>query len=522
MEKRKIAAGLAAAALLGAVAGCGGSDATVKQQSGEKQTSFTYWSPMTRELASKFQTLAEVAMYKEREEKSGVHIEFIHPPVGQEGEQFNLMIASRELPDFIEYNHWPAYPGGPDKAVTDNVIYRLNDIIDKNAPNFKAALESNDEWRRQSMTDNGTIYAFPALNTGKYRTFGGMLIRDDWLKELGLEMPETIDEWENVLTAFKEKKGASAPMTGQSTLFAAGGYVSHFNNAYNVSKGVYREGDTVKYGPTEPAYKDWITKMNEWYEKGLIDKDFATNATSAADAKILNGDSGVVFGFLGGGLGKYLSAKEGENFSLTGAPMPVMNKGDVAHFPPLENEVKSPYLAITTACKDPESAAEWVDYWYTEEGFDMTNFGVEGLSYNMVDGKHVYTDVILNNPEGLSVAEAQALYFRAGVGFNQHEEYLMQSYKYPQQLDSLKIWSEITEESKKYALPMLTYTTEEADEIAVLATDIGTTVEENIVKFVIGQYDMSQWDTFQQQLKDIGVDRYIEIQQAALERYLNR
>ena len=98
----------------------------------------------------------------------------------------------------------------------------------------------------------------------------------------------------------------------------------------------------------------------------------------------------------------------------------------------------------------------------------------------------------------------------------------MQSYKYPQQIDSFIMWSEITEESKKYLLPMLTYTSEEAEEIAVLATDISTTAEEYLVKFVLGQYDMSEWDSFMQQMKDIGIERYLEINQTALDRYLKR
>ena len=165
MNKKKMTVGLIAALMLCGLVGCAG-DKTANQKAEGKQTSFTYWCPMTSELASKFQTLGEVAMYQEREKMSGVHIEFIHPPVGQESEQFNLMIASRELPDFIEYNYWPSYPGGPDKAVADGIIYKLNDIIDSSAPSFKAALESNDEWRRQTVTDEGTIYAFPALNTG--------------------------------------------------------------------------------------------------------------------------------------------------------------------------------------------------------------------------------------------------------------------------------------------------------------------------------------------------------------------
>ena len=59
------------------------------------------------------------------------------------------------------------------------------------------------------------------------------------------------------------------------------------------------------------------------------------------------------------------------------------------------------------------------------------NFGVEGESYNMVDGKPVYTDQIFNNPEGLSIAEALSMYCRATVpapGLKQAPEYLERSF----------------------------------------------------------------------------------------------
>lgn len=48
-------------------------------------------------------------------------------------------------------------------------------------------------------------------------------------------------------------------------------------------------------------------------------------------------------------------------------------------------------IAITSSCKNPELAIEWCDYWYGEEGYYLLNFGVEGESYDMVDGKPVYT-----------------------------------------------------------------------------------------------------------------------------------
>ena len=110
-------------------------------------------------------------MYQQREKDSGIHIEFIHPALGQEAEQFNLMIASRDLPDLVEYN-WVNYQGGVQKAIDDGVIIKLNDYIDQYAPNFKKTVSDGSKlskiYDKGSKTDEGNYFAFPCFNIGSY------------------------------------------------------------------------------------------------------------------------------------------------------------------------------------------------------------------------------------------------------------------------------------------------------------------------------------------------------------------
>ena len=92
-------------------------------------------------------------------------MEYIHPNDQQTAEQFNLMIASDELPDVIEYD-WTgrsagSYPGGPEKAIQDGVILELNDLIDQYAPNLKKNLKRIRcliKWSRQTAAN---IMYFP-------------------------------------------------------------------------------------------------------------------------------------------------------------------------------------------------------------------------------------------------------------------------------------------------------------------------------------------------------------------------
>ena len=518
MKKRWLAA-ITAVVLLVSATGCTGGKQ--EAENGGQTKSFTYWCRMQADIASKYQTMGEMAMYQKREEDTGIHIEFIHPTIGQENEQFNLMIASRELPDMVEWA-WQYYTGGAEKAIDDNIIIKLNDLMDANTPNFKKAME-NQDYDRQSKTDTGIYFGFPALNVGPYRTFGGILIRKDLLDKADLEVPVTIDEWETVLRTFKDM-GIEYPFTGDSNMFAMG-YVNTFNNAFHVGKTLYINNDVVKYGPIEPAYQEWIALMNRWYEEGLLDKDYATNGAAAVNAKMIDGTAGACFGYIGGHLGTYLASNENSDYNLVGAPYPSATKGELASFAALEPDANDPFLAITTACKDPEAATQWADFWYSDEGVDMINFGVKGESYNMVDGKHVYTDEILHNPDGLSIREALSLYCRAtdaAPGFRQDQEYLEQYYPYQQQMDALNLWAESTDNVRKHTMPAVSPLLEESSEISILETDISTYVSENVVKFVQGTRPMSEFDDFVSTLKSMGVDRYIEIYQAAYDRYLNK
>ena len=524
MSKKRIITAILAGALLSAsFTGCGEKETKVPEGS---QTTFTYWCSMPAAIASAYQNMGEMLMYQELEKRTGIHIQFMHPAVGQEAEQFNLLVASREFPDMVEFD-WVNYPGGGEKAVNDNVIIKLNELIEKCAPNFNAAVTQNVDYARQSKTDEGTYFGFPSFNTGQYRIFGGPIIREDWLKELNLEVPKTVEDWETVLRAFKEKKGATAPFTGDFSLFSPLSSVSMFNNAFGIGKGIYLDGDTIKYGPMEDSYKDWIALMHKWYAEGLLDNDYGTQNMSAVDAKMLNGTAGARFGNIGAAIGRYMDAKKGEdsNYSIIAAPYPVDTKGNAAKYAAAGNKVMMPMIAVTTACKDAEGAVKWADYFYSDEGRRLCGFGVEGVTYNMVDGHPVYTDLILKNPDGLSVNEAMTRNFRATAptpGFNNDEDYLMQYYQFEQQKDGLNTWYPYTEEAKKHIIPLLSPQTDESEELASLQTDISTFVEESVLTFVQGTEPMEKFDAFKQKLKSINVDRYIEIYQNSYNRYLAR
>lgn len=489
----------------------------------DKPVTLTYWAGLNSNVAGTAASYNEIPLYEELEKRTGVHIEFLHPPVGQEGEQFNLMIASNELPDIIEHN-WIGYPGGPEKAIEDGIILKLNDIIDKYAPNLKRYYEANEKIDKMVKTDSGAYYCFPFIRGDDFlMVYGGPQYRKDWLDELNLEIPTTIDEMEMVMREFKDKKGLDFALTFTTGNIKNSTYGGFIISSYGVLYGYYVDPDTgqIKYGPIEPGFKEAMTTLAKWYKEGLLDPDFAAQDGKTYDAKITGGRVGVWFALAGSGIGRYTDTArpENPNFEITGGPWPTLNKGDI----PLTGQKDHAYsggasAAITTQCKEVEIAAKWLDYAYSEEGHMLFNFGIEGESYEMVDGYPKYTEYIVNNPEGLPMGYAMGRYMKSNYGgpFIQDRRYMEQYLKYPEQVKAIEIWSQ---HKGLLTVPPITPTPDESQRLSSIMNEINTYVDEMFLKFVMGQESLDNFDTYVEQIKKMNIEEAIKIQQAALDRY---
>ncbi|MDR6884641.1 ABC transporter substrate-binding protein [Bacillus sp. 3255] len=500
-----------------------------------KLTKLTYWVPNHTAASSQMKTYAEMGMYKELEKVTGVKVEFQHPPIeaSQAQEQFNLMIASGGLPDVIEAS-WGAtsgavirYPGGPEKAILDKKIIKLNELIDRYAPNLKKLLADHPDWKKQISTDEGSIYAFPFLRgDDKVRVFFGPSIRQDWLDKLGLKMPETIDEWYNVLKAFKEKdpngngKADEIPIYLDKNLFATD---APFLGAWGINYSFYQDGGKVKYGPIQPAYKEFLATMNKWYKEGLLDKDFAAPNDKLFDNKMTTNLLGATASFNGGGIGKYagLMKDKDPKFDLEAAPYPVLKAGDKAIWGQKDFAYNGVGAAITTANKNPIETVKWLDYAYGEKGDLLFNYGVEGASYKMENGKATFLPEILNPPAGTSIQQAIAKYNRAtwSAPFVLSDNFQMQYLALPQQKKALEVWSKPTAERK---IPLVSPTQDESSKFASIVTDIQTYQDEMLLKFIMGVEPLDQFDQYVKKIQSMGIDEAIKIQQGALERFNKR
>lgn len=481
----------------------------------------TVWRMLHPTAAKYITNTAETESAKALEEQTGVHVEYIHPAVGQEATAFSLLLASGEYPDIIQmYNL--EYPGGGDAAIEDGVFIRLNELIDEYAPNYKKWRESSEENMKMTTTDEGNIWAIYHLNDVAEGPFNGMSVRKDWLNKLGLDIPETIDDWYVMLTRFKNELGATAPLVMANNATVA--YKTDtFMSAYGVNREFFvGEDGQVKFGPMEPGYRDYIETMRKWYAEGLIDPDFLTRTnlnymayppmdlvgTNQTGAFPNNWDMTQEYW-------KEMGAVQDDSFYAVPVPAPVLNKGDTLHLGFKTYTALYP-VAITKSCKDPVLAVKWLDYLYSEEGSRTINYGKEGVTYEMVDGKPVYTDLIKNNVDGIPPRDMIiSKTFHDGMGLVDYRRFWQISNT--SRLEAIQVWQ--SNNDYAWVMPSVSLTVDEGNLKNDIYPDIATLVEEKTVRYIMGTESMDTYDAFVAQIEKMGIQKVIDVYQAALTRY---
>ncbi len=379
----------------------------------EEPITLTYWVDAGSSLLS-ITSYDEMALFKVKAEETGITIKFQHPPAGQGNDQLNLMLASMDLPDLI-YTSWTSLPGGPAKQLEDETIIAINDYLEY-APNYSKLLEDVPELAKQVTTDEGDQYCFPWVNLyDETRVYMGFVVRQDWLDALQMEQPVTIQDWENMLIAFRDQD-PNGNGEKDEIPYATNGKLTglyRFLYSWDMCPDWYVDADgvTVKYGAVEPGFREWLELMCKWYQEGLVDPDYASTDSALFDALVTNSQCGSLFGYVGSGIGKYMTlmADVNDQFLLEATEYPVLKEGDKPCRGHRINYFQGGGVAITSACEHVPEAVAYIDYDYSERGNLLNCFGVEGESYTFVDGEPVYTDLIVHNPDSKVFADIMYL-----------------------------------------------------------------------------------------------------------------
>lgn len=456
------------------------------------------------------------------EELTGVHVETTEVNFFTASEQYNVLLASGDYPDLIK-NLGTYYSTGLSGALGDDIIMDLTDDLSAYAPNYDYLIHSNDAETPYYLTD-GKVLQF----MGTYDSFinnQGLVLRKDWLEECGLDVPETYDELHDVLKAFKDKYNCSSAIYMNNnctiTTLTEGYNVATYNVSGSGGAGgsgsslpYYVEDGVVKCSFIEDGYRDYLTMIHDWYEEGLMDSDFVSIEydpfSSYLSGQITSDQMGV-----------WCTSGEGiDNYTVPVVCMasPVQNKGDKQHMTEMTLAPADDITAISvsSACEDPDIAMAWLDYWFSEDGVAFYNFGLEGTDYTLDESSTPkFTDAVVNNEFGLSASN----YMRCRCAFGTMPS-LMLRYRSAYLNSDLvneawDVWTSNLDGTMAIS-SNVTMTTEQKEAETYKATDIMTYANQMISQFCNGDADIdTQWDTFVSQLKDMGIEECIELEQAA-------
>jgi len=459
----------------------------------------------------------ETPFWQAWQEQTGVKLKLV------ELTDFSLLLASGDYPDIICTGSWNNYSGGIAKAIVDGIVIPITKYMNTLAFHYMKRLESNEEWMKGAKTPDGEFPGFYHLRTndpGVSNSYG-LVMRKDWLDQLGLPVPVTHDEFKEALIAFRDKMGATSPFSlPVGELRNMGNYGIMTSPFGLVSTDYYHKDGKVHYGAYEPEYKEFLKWLNQLYKEGLLDRNFLMLDAATKNSNIMNGISGATAGYAGGGIGVWMTtmAQKDPNYKLVGVGSLVKNKGDKALFNQRQALVPGTCAAITTSCKNVEAAVQFLNYGYTDEGDLLMQFGIEGKSFEIRNGKLYYTDLVLKNPDGLPFAQAlsQYDYCPANGPFIQGGEFCFQSYTDIQN-EALKSWSNT--DIMKYFIPPLTVASKDAEDYSTIRSEVNTYINENFVLFVTGERSIDEFDNYINTLKNMKIERMIEIYQEAFDRY---
>lgn len=487
-----------------------------------------YWRGLEPGLTKYASNFGDTDFAKELEKRTGIKIEYVHPPSGADSEKqaFNMMIASRDLPDLIEYNINNLYPGGPEKALNDEIIRPLNELASKYSPDLVKFLDKEPEIKKYCITNNGKLVMYPSTLHKDELYESGPMIRKDILDGLNLKVPETIDEWYVALKKIKESGKVQYPLSWSEKAPKLK-WSGEFTGAYGVLYGAWQkdENNRVQYGVALPQYKDFLIEFNKWFKEGLIDVEFAVQDRNTLRAKVADGkvaaykeSTDSMQDIISGWRAKEPDTKK----VLVGAPHPTLRKGEKAPFGSKSLPIRlNSCVVITTACKYPEIAAQWLNYGYTEEGAKFYAYGVEGKSYQMQGDKIVAADWIIKPPANITKETVRYNWFRTNGPFIAQKNFIPDELQPVQEVVEAreKIWTNVSNELR---IPELAPTPEKANRYATLYSEVDTYTDEMFVKFIMGQESLDYFDKYVERLNKLGLQECTQIQQELLDAWNKR
>lgn len=440
-----------------------------------------------------------------------------------EDEAFNMMLASGKLADIIGYKD----PAELEKLGRDGGLIPLNDLIKEHAPDLQRVLDNDAKFRSFATSLDGNIYFIPKNLTLKSAEF--WWIRQDWLDKLGLQAPTTIDQLYQVLTAFRNNDPNGNGQKDEIPLFDRAGtkMPDEYLYLFDTSTEFYPHNGRMTFEPlNQEDFVLGVKTLAKWYQEGLIDPELFTRGAKSRDTLYAADQAGFTHDWPSTGDYNVKLAETVPGFNNV-AIAPIKNqKGEI-----IERTTRYPVAGwgISSQCQDPVTLIKFFNFFFTEKGSDMMNFGLEGVTYTKdAHGNKAFTAEVMENPEFTPLNYLRSLGIQYRIGMEQNPEY-----EAAFSTDVAKAAAAYYESNPDWfpeKLPPyfdgalnLKYTPEDESEYQNIMANIKPYVNQMFQEWMLGTKDIdATYDEFVQELKNRKIDRAIEINQAAYETFLQR
>lgn len=464
--------------------------------------------------------------FQELEKLTNVKVDWQYQSEADWGDQKGIMLASDELPDVFF---------GDNALTTTEILANLDlfipleDMIDKYCPNIKAAFEAEPELKKLSTAADGHIYALANKLPMRPKACDEPFVNKAWLDRLGLEVPTTIDEWYDVMKAFKEKDANGngdpndeIPFGGENGSVDMGSWIRWVNpwGIVDSLQGNYlaldQETEKPVFIPADERYKEAVKFFEKMYKEGLMDQEYFTMDGTMSDAKLRNEEVSLV----GFGMAWEVKSMTNPHSDEYEVMLPLAGPNGDRYVRGNDQCIiyRANNFEITTACKNPEVAIRWADAYASDDMTVQTYWGPYGEVLEKADDG---TITFLDPPEGKN---GDTWYWELSPR-DHGPKYISAEFEAKIQLpegsgDALKLeQDELLKEYVAKPFPVVAFTTEEIDQISSITTDIYKYINEEWAKWITSGGIDEEWDAYIEQLNSMGLEDLMKIYNEAYDRY---
>ena len=428
--------------------------------------------------------------------------------------QISLIIAAGDYPDACADRI--NYTTGNIGLIQDEVMLDLADMIPEHMPNYYALLQSDKAFADCVYNSDGTLTQISSRGS----TFinNGLNIRQDWLDELGFDTPTTVDELTDFLLACKDKYGLTNPYLVLADLNIG------MNRAFNVKAEGNRMGyqlaeeggEEIVWSGTTQNFRDYVEFLRNWYEIGIFNDDYLN---------ISNQNGNVQSTYMAGNTAAWNSDCAALlDDSVDGVPVPDLKiyndeSTNISGITDQEKVAQTGHMMVFSSCERPETFLEFLDYFFTDEGNLLANWGVEDKTFVYDEsGKPTYSDAVWADTDCFFFLLRSAKYglYWAPCDFDVN---LMIADYTPEQYEAVDMWV-ATRGSYLCYPPNFQLSTEDRDIVNQYENDCATYFWEHVYKVIAGQETMEDFDTAVQTALDMGMAEIVDAYNRSYQDYL--